>query len=77
MISKTISENMSQARQFDFVEMRPDIRGDERTMLASSGVSSQPFMPVSATLSMMRRRRIRNTTSIGSTLRSEPAISLP
>ena len=36
-----------------------------------------PFMPVSATLSMMRRRRITKITSIGRTLSTDPAISFP
>ena len=37
----------------------------------------QPFKPVSAMFSMMRRRISRNTISIGTTLTTEPAISLP
>jgi hypothetical protein len=37
----------------------------------------QPFKPVSAMFSIMRRRISRNTISIGTTLTTEPAISLP
>src|SRR5437660_11000698 len=43
----------------------------------SRGPRAYPFSPVRATLSMMRRRRMRKMTSMGTTLITDPAISFP
>src|SRR5260370_3106850 len=51
--------------------------GDQRRATPQLQIHSQPFSPVSATLSMIRLLRMMKITSIGTVLMTDPAISLP